>query len=362
VLSNSSPMGRTNLSGDDPQHSATDEQLAASALLHDHATLIKNLSAPFRAVIDSIGTAPFEPQGSPRSKELLDAIRPQLVDLQSELRRMCPATDRGQNRSTARLQSRVQRLMKEPKGSALLPQAAACARDVLQRAAAGSRLCELASKIVRICAIADLLKAESQVVGMAEQTRILRDVLVATVASPEHARTVDFNLLVQRAIEVERQYAESLRIDFRRRRWPGGALLVKVQQSDVQRALINLLSNAVKYSYPLSGSLRAWISVDVYRVKGTIRAEFESWGVPIMPEDLGNGRLFTPRYRGGYALKLGKAGTGMGLWDARETARKNRGDVEIQSKPARRDAPFDDEPMPPAYLTTVTLSLPAIAG
>ncbi len=353
MLSGSAPVKPASRPGDAPQHGATDDRLTASALLHDHATLIKNLSAPIRAVLDSMGTTPFEAHGEPRPEELLDAIRPRLVELHAELRRAFPEVDRAQNHPIALLADRVQRLVKEPRGTALSPQAAACAREVLQRAAQGARLRDLASEIVRVCAVADLLKAESQVVGMAEQTRILRDVLVAAVASPENARTVDFKLLVQRAIEVEAPYAESRRIKLNVRKWSGERLFVKVQQSDVQRALFNLLSNAIKYSYKLPGTLRAWVDIDVYESGGNACARFENWGVPVVAEDLEDGRLFTPRYRGRYALKLGKAGTGMGLWDARETARRHGGDVTLRSRPAQRGEPADDEPMP--YLTAVTL-------
>lgn len=339
--------------GDAPQRSATADQLAARALLHEYAPLVKDLSEPIRAALDAMGTAPFEPHGEPRPKELLDAIRPLIVKLEAELRRAFGVADRGRERPIALLADRVQQLNQETDGTTLSQQAKVCAQELLQLVPTDSRLRALASKIVRVCAVARLLAAESKVVGMAEQARMLRDVATAAVASPEDTRRVDFRKLVERAVQFQGPYAESRRIDLKVRTWPQEPLLVKVQQSDMQRALINLLSNAIKYSYTLPGRLRAWIWVDVCGARGNARVEFENWGVPIVAEDLKNGCLFTPRYRGRYALELEKDGTGMGLWDARETARRHGGDVTIRSARARAGSTLDTEPIP--HITTATL-------
>lgn len=340
---------------------AKDDQLSASALLHEHATLIKDLSAPFRDALGALGTVPFAACGAPRPKELLDALRPRLADLHAALQRALAAPDRTPEGPTAGLVTRVQQLMKETSGTALSSQAAACARDVLKCAVPGAGLHQLAAEILRVCAVANLLNGESQVVGIAEETRILRDVLVAAVASPEKPRRVDLRVLVQRAIDQETAYADSLRINLKKRHWAELPLIVEVGQSDVQRALFNLLSNAIKYSYPLPDNLRAWVNIDVERSGGYACARFENWGVPVVAEDLRDGCLFTPRYRGRLALKLGKAGTGIGLWDARETARRHGGDVSLHSKPLHKGEILDDEPRPPPHLTTVALSTPALA-
>jgi signal transduction histidine kinase len=154
-----------------------------------------------------------------------------------------------------------------------------------------------------------------------------------------------------------RPYAESRRIDLNFNRTPrrGSPVLVTVQQSDVQRALSNLLSNAIKYSYTLLGNLRAWIDIKIYKADGNACAEFENWGVPIVADDFGKDRLFTPRYRGCQALEEGRAGTGMGLWDARETARRHGGDVRVTSTPARNSEAYDASTKP--YITKVTLAV-----
>lgn len=340
---------------------ATDDQLSASALLHEQATLIKDLAAPFRDALDALGTVPFAAHGAPRSRELLDALRPLLADLHSALQCAFPVAHRAQRGPTAVLVRRVQQLMKESGGPVLSSQAAASARDVLKCAVPGSRLHALAAEVLRVCTVASLLKGESQVVGIAEKTRILRDVLIAAVASPEKPRRVDLRVLVQRAIEQETAYADSLRIDLLKRNWSEQPLFVEVRQSDVQRALFNLLSNAIKYSYSLPDNLRAWVDIDVERSGGYACARFENWGVPVVADDLQDGRLFTPRYRGRHALKLGRAGTGIGLWDARETARRHRGDVVLHSKPLYKGEILDDEPRPSPHLTTVTLSSPTLA-
>ncbi|HEY0988578.1 MAG TPA: HAMP domain-containing sensor histidine kinase [Kofleriaceae bacterium] len=347
-------MKPTAFRNDLPERSSEDSTVDVTALLHDYATSMRSLSAPIRNVLNCMGTAPFEAHGEPRCQELLDAVRPRLGALVSELRAVSPGGDMHSGPRSL-LVTRMEAHMQEASGIAMSHHARAGAKEVLvQIAADDSQLHSLANEIIRVSIVAELLKTESQIIEIAEQARALRDVAVAEVASPEMVRTVDFMLLVMRAVDNARSYAESRRIDLRiRKKVRSDSLLVKVHQSDMQRALSNLLSNAIKYSYDLpEGEGHAWVNVDVYKAGGHACAQFESWGVPIVPEDFD--RLFTPRYRGLYALEKGKAGTGMGLWDARKTARRHGGDVTITSRPAR---PNKCDPASDPYLTRAVLSV-----
>jgi signal transduction histidine kinase len=351
-------MPSTTLPNEQTKRGAADITLDVNALLHEHATSIKGLAAPIRAILDCMGPAPFETHGEPRSDEILNAIRPLLIELRSELQRASAAKDARSDTPISLVVGRIRRLMGETNGTALSHHAKACAQEMLKHITAeDARLRTLTADIIRISTVAELLKAESHIVEIAEQTRALRDVAVAAVASPEIARTVDFMVLVHRAVDNATPYAESRRIDLKihRKSHRSDRLLVTVQQSDVQRALSNLLSNAIKYSYTLPGKLRAWVVVDVCRAGGNACAEFENWGVPIVSEDFGHGRLFTPRYRGRYALEQGRAGTGMGLWDARATARRHGGDVTIKSALARAGETPDPASKP--YITKATLEV-----
>jgi signal transduction histidine kinase len=83
---------------------------------------------------------------------------------------------------------------------------------------------------------------------------------------------------------------------------------------------------------------------------------FENFGVPIPRDEIEKELIFQIGYRGRLSGDRGRLGTGIGLTDARNVARRYKGDVQVESKPASRDAAPGDYTVP--YLTSVTFWLP----
>lgn len=204
-------------------------------------------------------------------------------------------------------------------------------------------------ELLRILASADMLRLAAKLAELEEQTRQLRDVLLAGERKAEDGRSVAFDTLVERSISQLRAYSESRRIEIRyHNRAP--KLAVVVQQTDVQRALTSILANAIKYSYTLRGEQRAWLVIAIDSGPQEVWVKVESWGVPIAREEIERGTIFLPGGRGTHAIESGRLGSGIGLWDARRVAVRHGGDVEIKSRPTSQKA----------YVTTATLSLPLV--
>jgi signal transduction histidine kinase len=109
---------------------------------------------------------------------------------------------------------------------------------------------------------------------------------------------------------------------------PGGPVTVRGDRARLSMVVTNLVHNAIKYS-PAGGE------VCVLCVAGdaTARVSVRDHGVGIGPADMG--RLFT---RFGRILTPATEripGTGLGLYLARDLARRHGGDIEVASEPGR---------------------------
>lgn len=91
----------------------------------------------------------------------------------------------------------------------------------------------------------------------------------------------------------------------------------------VKQILVNLLSNAVKYT--VEGAVRISVAEDRHRVIVTVADS----GLGISSEDLQ--KLFTKFHRVQNAKTERIQGTGLGLWIAREIARRMGGDLGVES-------------------------------
>ncbi len=100
---------------------------------------------------------------------------------------------------------------------------------------------------------------------------------------------------------------------------------VSADAARTQQALVNLLENAVKYS-PEGGP----IHVRVRRANSSdIAIEITDHGLGIPTDELEH--VFDKFHRLDPSMTLGIAGTGLGLYIARELARRMRGDVTVHS-------------------------------
>ena len=210
-----------------------------------------------------------------------------------------------------------------------------------------------ARELLRLLSLIDALRLSSSLVELEEQTRNLRDILLAGERAEEQLREVILATLVERAIGQLRPYADSRRIDIRyKNRAPRVA--ARLRQTDIQRALTALVSNAIKYSYTLEGEQRAWLDISVGANSSEVWTKIESWGVPITAKELESGSIFQPGQRGQHALTSGRIGGGIGLWDAKRVATSHGGDIELSSRPTQKRP----GPRMPPHLTTAILHLP----
>lgn len=107
---------------------------------------------------------------------------------------------------------------------------------------------------------------------------------------------------------------------------PGSAVPVVGDRSRLCMIVTNLVHNALKYS-PGGGEVR----VTCRAVDGRGEVAVHDQGVGIAAEDIG--RLFTRFARIVTPETAGIAGTGLGLYLARDLARRHGGDVEVASRP-----------------------------
>jgi two-component system sensor histidine kinase SenX3 len=126
---------------------------------------------------------------------------------------------------------------------------------------------------------------------------------------------------------------------------PGSAVPVVGDRSRLSMIVTNLLHNALKYS-PAGGEVRVTCRV----ADGTAEVAVHDQGVGIAAEDIG--RLFTRFGRIVTPETAGIGGTGLGLYLARDLARRHGGDVRVESRPGEGSTftlrlPASSEPIVP---------------
>jgi signal transduction histidine kinase len=134
-----------------------------------------------------------------------------------------------------------------------------------------------------------------------------------------------------------------------------GAKQVLAVKHEIKQVIYNLLHNAIKYSYSRPGS-DSWVDVHGDIKNDRLRIQLTDRGVPIPRDEIERGDIYQLGFRGRLSGESGRSGTGIGLYEARELARANDGDVWLTSRPALRNAPADDLSLP--HVVTATLDLP----
>jgi len=147
-------------------------------------------------------------------------------------------------------------------------------------------------------------------------------------------------------------FAETgLEIRFKR----SGSLTARISADDISRVFNNLFQNARKYSYPGKGR---YVDVRVRELGNIKYVEFsiENLGAPIKEEEIREGKIFLPGYRGEYANAGARDGTGAGLADARDVVAAHGGTISVISTPTKGETNPPQYNVP--YLTRVTIRLP----
>ncbi len=115
---------------------------------------------------------------------------------------------------------------------------------------------------------------------------------------------------------------------------PKEVMLVNCHRSSLSRALHSILHNAIKYSWSKRLEDRPpWIDVRMEKKTTEVEIIVENWGVPIRREELEDGKIFQFGRRGRESEDRGRAGTGIGLYDAFEVIKEHGGHLHLSSEP-----------------------------
>jgi PAS domain S-box-containing protein len=212
-----------------------------------------------------------------------------------------------------------------------------------------------AEQLERMTCLIALHQVEDRILETDYMVRDLRERVLTGVKKTEKPESYEFWDLVKEAIEGLSEYASHKGIDFRRDNRSEN-VYVWVGRHDIIRVVNNLLHNAIKYSWWRAPNVIPWIEIRSYIKAGQVYLEIEDYGVPIPKDEIEEDLIFQLGWRGRLSGQRGRIGTGIGLADARDTARRYRGEVGITSRPASQYASIDDLSVP--HIKTATLSLP----
>jgi signal transduction histidine kinase len=219
---------------------------------------------------------------------------------------------------------------------------------------------QAAHEVERITALAALLQTRSAIMQMDYTIRSFREFVTTDMRQRETPRKLRVAKLIESACRQLAEYAHASHVAMRRKHDAAGAEVVGVKR-ELVRALTNLLHNAIKYSWRRERSSPAWVEIRVYRQDHRVCIAFENWGVPISAREIEEGMIFELGYRGTLSTDRGRLGTGVGLTDTRDIVHKHRGEIVVESRPARPWGPDDpdrEEYYRQPFLTTFTICLP----
>lgn len=137
----------------------------------------------------------------------------------------------------------------------------------------------------------------------------------------------DLNAALQNACREAGVLAEAKHLQFSQS-IPEHALWVQGDSASLERLFMILLDNAVKYT-PSGGLVEVRLASD----DGVAVASIRDTGTGIAPEDIGH--VFDRFYRADRARSRESGGTGLGLAIGRWIAEAHRGEIRVESEPAK---------------------------
>lgn len=118
---------------------------------------------------------------------------------------------------------------------------------------------------------------------------------------------------------------------------------LKIAKENIKMMFHYLIQNAVKYSFKRKGYIR----IKCENLPNNVKIDIENFGVGILPEEIESDKIFEYGYRGKYSTDFNRTGSGIGLSEALQIARKHGGVIKISSMPVRvpkkgitKDTPF----------------------
>jgi PAS domain S-box-containing protein len=212
-----------------------------------------------------------------------------------------------------------------------------------------------AEQLERMTCLIALHQLQNKIIDTDYMVKNMRERIVTGYNQDESPGVYEFWDLVQEAMEGLSDLAESKGIDFRKDNRSDNAR-VNVVRRDIVRAINNLLHNAIKYSWLRDQTEKPWIGMESYTGNEMVFVSITDYGVAIPKDEIEKDLIFHLGYRGRLASQKGRIGTGIGLGDSRDMAKKWGGNVTLSSRPAKRYLPADIVNVP--HIKTAVLYLP----
>jgi len=212
-----------------------------------------------------------------------------------------------------------------------------------------------AEQLERTTCLIVLRQVQDHILETDYMVRDLRERVITGVKKTEKPEICEFWDLVMEVMEGLSEYAHYKGVQLRKDN-RAGAVCVCVGRGNIIRAVNNLLHNAIKYSWLRDPSVTPWIEIRSYIKEDQVFLEIEDYGIPIPRDEIEKELIFQLGWRGRLSSQRGRIGTGIGLADARDTARRYGGEVRITSHPASHYSSIDDLSVP--HKVTAMLSLP----
>ena len=165
-------------------------------------------------------------------------------------------------------------------------------------------------------------------------------ILIATdiEQAPGQRRMVVLHRLVETICGRLNQIAEEKHIEIRRA-YNNCARSIEAVPDQLEMVLGNVIQNAVKYSFYGKPERHNTVNISYDQPdKNHLQIIVENYGTPITEQEISEGLLFVPGYRGRFSGDRGRVGTGSGLYIAKRLARSHGGDITVSSKAFRTDA------------------------
>ncbi len=342
--------------------------------LHAYSAAMVTIEQSIKPVLKALGPDPFETETKLPVEKALERLGEPATNLKNALARLLTLSKSSPDRVSAlnnsdweklefwtRLLDRYQANIPYPEFVvATLHELSTKILDISYKIGKGKLPREIlrdlhnkAKELERICCLIKTHQALDTILEADYPVRALREYVIFQDRQPDKRAVCTVSSLLEICVYNLYLFAQhrnvSIKQDYQKCK-----AVVKVDERSILRVLSNLLYNAIKYSWYRDVGEKPWITVKAFTVGDKVHMEFENYGVPITREEIRDGLIFSFGYRGKFSGDRKRMGTGIGLSDARETARKHEGDVIIESVPASGED-FDYS-MP--FLTTATLILP----
>ncbi|MGA9771610.1 MAG: PAS domain S-box protein [Blastocatellia bacterium] len=346
-------------------------------VLHSYSTALINVRQSTHVVLQSLGRDPFEQIKGVLPEQMVDTLASPAKQLAKSLSKFTQEIE-SQGRADALPEVQKSELAKNihmlNDYEKIIPYPMARFSTLRESAIAVLALCgeiqkgkfakELfrqirmdAQELLRICNLITLHQMSDMTLEIDHVVNQLRGYLLSGLRNKDPKVVCLVRDLVSQTAMGLHEFARSRGIDFKIR-YDEPDCQIEAVPSDVIRALSNLLHNAIKYSWKRPGGVLSWISIRTRLAQGVVCIEFENYGVPIPKDE--KDLIFLIRFRGRKSSDRRRAGTGIGLTDARQVAKEHNGDVSIDSHPASPGGSPDNYDQP--FLTTVTFRIPAQIG